>query len=37
MDTDGIPLSMCLVPGNQSGQTTAVPLEKELGRMLKAC
>ena len=35
MDTDGIPLSMCLVPGNQSEQTTAVPLEKELGRMLK--
>ena len=35
MDADGIPLSMCLVPGNQSEQTTAVPLEKELGRMLK--
>lgn len=30
MDSDGIPLSMCLVPGNQSEQTTAVPLEKEL-------
>jgi transposase len=35
MDTDGIPLSMCLVPGNQSEQTTAVPLEKELSHMLK--
>ena len=35
MDRDGIPLSMCLVPGNQSEQTTAVPLEKELGKMLK--
>lgn len=35
MDADGIPLSMCLVPGNQGEQTTAVPLEKELSRMLK--
>ena len=35
MDQDGIPLSMCLVPGNQSEQTTAVPLEKELSRMLE--
>ena len=35
MDADGIPLSMCLAPGNQSEQTTAIPLEKELGRMLK--
>lgn len=35
MDSDGIPLSMCLVPGNQSEQTTAVPLEKELSHMLK--
>ena len=34
MDADGIPLSMCLVPGNQGEQTTAVPLEKELSRML---
>ena len=34
MDADGIPLSMCLVPGNQSEQTTAVPLEKELGKVL---
>lgn len=35
MDSDGIPLSMCLVSGNQSEQTTSVPLEKELSRMLK--
>ena len=35
MDADGIPLSMCLAPGNQSEQTTAIPLEKELSRMLK--
>lgn len=35
MDSDGIPLSMCLVPGNQSEQTTAVPMEKELSHMLK--
>ena len=35
MDSDGIPLSMCLAPGNQSEQTTAVPLEKELVKMLK--
>ena len=35
MDADGIPLSMCLVPGSQSEQTTAIPLEKELGKMLK--
>ena len=35
MDTDGIPLSMCIVPGNQNEQTTAIPLEKELGTMLK--
>ena len=35
MDSDGIPLSMCRVPGNQSEQTTAVPLEKELSHMLK--
>lgn len=35
MDADGIPLSMCLVPGNQSEQTAAIPLEKELGKMLE--
>ena len=35
MDSDGIPLSMCIVPGNQSEQTTAIPLEKELRKMLK--
>ena len=35
MDGDGIPLSMCLAPGNKSEQLTAVPLEKKLIRMLK--
>jgi len=30
MDTDGIPVSMCLAPGNTNEQTTAIPLEKEL-------
>lgn len=34
MDADGIPLSMCLAPGNQGEQTTAIPLETELTRML---
>ena len=34
MDADGIPLSMCLVPGNQNEQTTAIPLEKKLTAML---
>ena len=35
MDADGIPISMCLVPGNQSEQTTAIPLEKEISKMMK--
>ena len=35
MDSDGIPLSMCLVPGNQSEQTTAIPLEEKLTKMLR--
>ena len=33
MDTNGIPISMCIAPGNTSEQTTAIPLEKELVRM----
>lgn len=33
MDSDGIPLSMCLASGNTSEQTTAIPLEKELSVM----
>ena len=33
MDADGIPLSMCLAPGNTGEQTTAVPLEKDLSKM----
>lgn len=33
MDRDGIPISMCLHPGNTSEQITAVPLEKEILKM----
>ncbi len=33
MDTNGIPISMCIAPGNTSEQTTVIPLEKELVRM----
>ena len=35
MDFDGIPLTMCLAPGSDNEQTTAVPLEKKLTAMLK--
>lgn len=34
LDSRGIPLSMCIHPGNTSEQTTAVPLEKEILKML---
>jgi len=34
MDTNGIPLTMCIKPGNTNEQTTAIPLEKELVRIL---
>lgn len=34
MDKRGIPISMCIHPGNTSEQTTAVPLESEIMRML---
>ena len=34
MDQRGIPVSMCLHPGNTSEQLTAVPLEKEIVKML---
>ncbi len=33
MDKNGIPISMCLHPGNTSEQLTAIPLEKEIMRM----
>jgi len=33
MDTDGIPISMCIAPGNTNEQTTVIPLEKELVKM----
>ena len=35
MDKDGIPISMCITPGNQNEQTTAIPLEKEMMKMFK--
>ena len=34
MDADGIPLTMCLTSGSDNEQTTAVPLEKKLAKML---
>jgi len=33
MDTDGIPISMCITPGNTNEQTTVIPLEEELIQM----
>ena len=33
MDRNGIPISMCLHPGNTNEQTTAIPLEKEIIKM----
>ena len=35
MDTDGIPLSMCIAPGSENEQATAIPLEKKLTKMFK--
>ncbi len=35
MDSDGIPLSMCITSGSDNEQTTAIPLEKKLTQMLK--
>lgn len=35
MDSDGIPLSMCLTSGSDNEQTTAIPLEKKLNEMFK--
>lgn len=34
MDSRGIPITMCLHPGNTSEQLTAIPLEKEVMKML---
>ncbi len=34
MDRRGIPITMCLHPGNRNEQTTAIPLEKEVVKML---
>jgi len=33
MDTNGIPISMCIAPGNTNEQTTVLPLETELLQM----
>lgn len=33
MDTNGIPISMCITPGNTNEQTTVIPLENELVQM----
>jgi len=35
MDKDGIPLSMCITSGSDNEQTTAIPLEEKLTKMLK--
>lgn len=35
MDSDGIPLSMCITSGSDNEQTTAIPLEKKLTQMFK--
>ena len=34
MDSRGIPITMCLHPGNTSEQLTAIPLEKEVIKMM---
>lgn len=34
MDSDGVPITMCLHPGNTSEQLTAIPLEQEVSKML---
>ena len=34
MDSRGIPITMCLHPGNTSEQLTAIPLEKEVRKMM---
>ncbi len=34
MDSRGIPVTMCIHPGNTNEQTTAIPVEKELLHML---
>ena len=37
MDSRGIPITMCLHPGNTSEQLTAIPLEKEVMKMPAGC
>lgn len=35
MDSNGIPVTMCLHPGNTNEQLTAIPLEQEVTKMLR--
>ena len=35
MDSDGIPMSMCLTKGNEAEMNTVLPLEKKLVRIIK--
>lgn len=35
MDRDGIPLSMCITSGSDNEQTTVIPLEQQMTKMLK--
>lgn len=35
IDADGIPMSMCLTSGSDNEQTTAIPMEKQLVKILK--
>jgi len=35
MDSDGIPISMCIVPGNTNEQKTAIPLEEKMLKMFQ--
>jgi transposase len=35
MDSNGIPISMCIAPGSDSEQTTTVPLEKKMIKMFR--
>ncbi len=35
MDTQGIPLSMCLAPGSDNEQTIAIPQEEKLLKMFR--
>lgn len=34
MDSNGIPVTMCIYPGNANEQTTAIPMEKQLQKII---